>query len=319
MGQHHARVCSEDPRVKLVGLVDTNEVIAREVSKKCKTKYHLDYRKLFGQVDAVNIAVPTFLHYQITKDFLEQGVHVLLEKPMTKNLLEAENLIRIARSAGVLLAIGHIERFNPAVKDLRGLVTKPVFIDAHRMGPPTTRNLDVGVVLELMIHDLDIVLSVVKAPVKRVHALGLSVYSNYEDIAQAQLLFENGCLVGLSASRVSAEKVRGLEITQEDAFISLDYMAQNITLRRQVSGNFVFNPKACYRREVVEEQPLISKDEPLKLEIVNFLDSITGKGKPVVTGADGKNALDLALRIIDNMELVCSRENRLARELAMMP
>lgn len=319
MGRHHARIYSEMPGVELVAVVDTNEIVARDLAKKFNTNYFLHYRDLIGKVDAVNIATPTFSHYPIAKTFLSEGVHVLVEKPMTSSVKEANHLIQLAKMKGCVLQVGHTERFNPAVLSLNGLVKKPIFIEAHRMGPPTQRNLDVGVIFELMIHDIDIVLNLVNAPVAKIQGYGLRIYSNYEDITQAQILFENGCIASLSASRVSSEKVRNLEITQEDGFLHLDYIEQNIILRKQVSSKYVFDqPKAMYRREFLVDQPMISKDEPLRLEIAHFVECLREQKKPIVSGEDGKMALEVANKIAESIILMESRENQLARDLLVM-
>lgn len=319
MGRHHARIYSELNQVELVAIVDTNEMLAKEISKKYDVKYYTDYRDILGRVDAVNIAVPTYLHYQIARDFLKCGSNILLEKPMTANLKEADKLIHITDTNNLILQVGHIERFNPAVMELKNFVTNPIFIEAHRMGPPTARNLDIGVVLELMIHDLDIILSLVDSNIKEINAMGLSIYSDFEDIAQAQILFENGCIATLSASRVSAEKVRNLEITQEDAFLHLDYIDQNITLRRQVSSTYIFDqPKAMHRREFMVEQPMIGKEEPLRLQIQHFIECINENKIPFVSGKDGRKALAVAMEILKNMAFCSSKESKLAKELLVM-
>lgn len=319
MGRHHARLYSEMPKVELVAVVDTNELVAREVAKKLNTKYYTDYKDIIGKVDAANIAVPTSMHYTIAQHLLGEGIHLLVEKPVTSNLLEAERLIGIAESNSLVLQIGHTERFNPAVLELDTLVHNPIFIEAHRMGHPTKRNLDIGVVLELMIHDINIILSIVNSQIAQIHAVGICVYSQYEDIAQAQILFENGCIASIAASRVSAEKIRHLEITQEDAFLHLDYIDQNIILRKQVSSRYIFDqPKAMYRREFMVEQPLISKEEPLRLELQHFVDCVRNSSTPLVSGRDGRDALALALQIKKQMVISPSKENKLTQDLLML-
>ncbi len=319
MGRHHARIYSEMADVELVGIVDTNELVARELSKKLGVPYYLDYHELIGKVEAVNIATPTFLHYPMAKTFLQEGIDVLVEKPVTSNLKEADNLIKLAKMQGRILQVGHTERFNPAVRELSGLIKKPIYVEAHRMGPPTQRNLDVGVIFELMIHDIDIILNLVKSPIVKLQGLGLRVYSNHEDIGQAQILFENGCLASISASRVSSEKVRNLEVTQEDGYLHLDYIEQNITLRKQVSSRYIFDqPKAMYRREFLVDQPMISKDEPLRLEIEHFVECLREQKNPLVSGEDGKRALEVANQISENMMITDARENQLAKELLVI-
>ena len=319
MGRHHARLYSEMPNVELVAVVDTNELVARDTAKKLNTNYYTNYSDIIGKINAANVAVPTSMHYPIAQHLLEEGIHLLVEKPVTNNLLEAEHLISIADAKSLIFQIGHTERFNPAVLELDTLINKPIFIEAHRMGHPTTRNLDIGVVLELMIHDINIILSIVNSTIVQINAVGLSVYSQHEDIAQAQLLFENGCIASISASRVSAEKIRSLEITQDDAFLHLDYIDQNIILRKQVSSRYVFDqPRAMYQREFMVQQPLISKDEPLRLELQHFIECVRTGAAPLVSGRDGKDALAVALQIRNEMVMTCSKENKLARDLLVM-
>ena len=259
---------------------------------------------MFDKVDAVNIVVPTSLHYEISKAFLERGIHVLLEKPMTETLAEADKLNKLARAKNLVFQVGHTERFNPGVQEIYKFIENPIFVEANRLGPSSQRNLDIGVVLELMIHDIDIILSLVNSPVKKVHAMGVSVYSGFEDIAIAQLLFENGCLASLASSRVTAEKIRKLEVTLEDAFISLDYIDQNITLRRQISSRYVFDKKSTrYQREFLLEKPFVSKDEPLKLQLAHFVNCIKKGKKPIISGEEARNALKIAEDILENMEV----------------
>lgn len=319
MGRHHARIYSEMPGVELTAVVDTNELAARDIAKKYNTQYFLDYRSLIGKVDAVSIATPTSFHYPISMALLNAGIHVLIEKPISSTVKEAKTLVQLAKMKNLILQVGHTERFNPAVMSLNGLVKNPIFIETHRMGPPTRRNLDVGVVFELMIHDIDILLNLVHSPIVKMQGFGLKIYSNHEDIAQAQILFENGCMASLSASRISSEKVRNLEITQEEGFLRLDYIEQNIILRKQVSSKYIFDqPKATYKSEFLLEQPLIRKDEPLRLEIEHFVECLREQKQPVVSGEDGKAALEIGNRILDSLILVKADDNQMTRELIAM-
>jgi predicted dehydrogenase len=316
MGRHHARIYSEMPGVDLVAVVDTNELVAREIAKKYNTSYYLDYHQLVEKVDAVSIATPTSFHYPIAVALLDAGIHVLIEKPITSTVKEAKTLIQLSKMKNLVLQVGHTERFNPAVISLNGLVKKPIFIETHRMGPPTRRNLDIGVVFELMIHDIDIILNLVKSPIVKMQGFGLKVYSNHEDIVQAQILFENGCLASLSASRISSEKVRNLEITQEEGFLHLDYIEQNIILRKQISSKYIFDqPKAMYRSEFLLEQPMICKDEPLRLEIEHFIECLRENKQPIVSGEDGKAAIEIGKQIVESLIVVESDEHKLMREL----
>ncbi|MCL4513846.1 MAG: Gfo/Idh/MocA family oxidoreductase [Candidatus Eremiobacteraeota bacterium] len=319
MGRHHARIYSEMPGVELTAVVDTNELAARDIAKKYNTQHFLDYHSLIGKVDAVSIATPTSFHYPISMALLNAGIHVLIEKPISSTVKEAKTLVQLAKMKNIILQVGHTERFNPAVMSLNGLVKNPIFIETHRMGPPTRRNLDVGVVFELMIHDIDIILNLVHSPIVKMQGFGLKIYSDHEDIAQAQILFENGCMASLSASRISSEKVRNLEITQEEGFLRLDYIEQNIILRKQVSSKYIFDqPKATYKSEFLLEQPLIRKDEPLRLEIEHFVECLREQKQPVVSGEDGKAALEIGNQILDSLILVKADDNQLTRELIAM-
>ncbi len=303
MGQHHARVYQEMPDVELTAIADIDELTLLEISRRMGVNSYLDYRELFDKVDAVNIVVPTTLHYEMSKAFLEHGIHVLVEKPVTRTVVEAEKLNKLAKAKNLVFQVGHTERFNPGVQEIYNFVEDPIFVEANRLGPSSQRNLDIGVVLELMIHDLDIILSLVNSKIKKVHAMGVSVYSDYEDIAIAQLLFENGCLASLASSRVTAEKIRKLEVTLEDAFLCLDYIDQNITLRRQISARYVFDKKKStrYQREFLLEKPFVSKDEPLKLELAHFIKCIKYGEKPLISGEEALEALKVAEDILENM------------------
>jgi predicted dehydrogenase len=305
MGVHHARVYKEIPEIELTALADTDELTLLETSRRFGTNSYLNYKELYDKVDAVSIVVPTSLHYDISRFFLEQGIHVLVEKPVTRTIMQVDKLNNLAKSKKLILQVGHTERFNPAVQELYHLVKNPIFLETSRLGPASERNLDTGVVLELMIHDLDIILSLVDSQVKKINALGTSVYSDYEDIAIVQMLFENGCLASLAASRVTAEKVRKLEITLEDAFLSLDYIDQNITLRRQISSKYVFDKRSTrYQREFLLEKPFVGKDEPLKLELKHFIECIRENKKPIVSGDEASYTLRIADKILENMEFI---------------
>jgi len=309
MGIHHARVLKENPDVELVALSDTNEISLYKATERFGVTGYTDYKKLIGMVDAVNVVVPTTLHYEIAKSFLINGIHVLLEKPITRTLEEAKALNHLAKSSGVVLQVGHTERFNPAVMAVKNLVSKPLFIEANRMGPSTFRNMDIGVVLELMIHDIDILLDLTKSPIKKIQALGASVYSPFEDIAIVQILFESGCLASLVASRITVEKIRKLEITLEDTFISVDYLDQNISLRKQFSSGYVFEEgRPHYRKEFLVEKPFVGKEEPLKLEIQHFIDCILKGKQPIISGEEALRSLSVAEQILLNMEILESSQ-----------
>jgi len=233
LGQHHARIYSEIPETTLVGVVDINQERAREIAKRYSTTPYYDYRELFGKIDAVSIVVPTVLHRLIAGHFIEEGINILIEKPVTTTLEEARELMEMANKKKVVLQVGHIERFNSAVIELSKIIDRPVFIDCYRMGPYTNRNTDVGVVLDLMIHDIDIVMSIVKSKVTKISAFGYPVFSRQEDIANSQILFENGCIANLTASRITRKKIRRMEVTEVDAFISIDYLEQELAVYKK--------------------------------------------------------------------------------------
>jgi predicted dehydrogenase len=293
LGQHHARVYASLPEVELVGVVDTPER-AGEIAVRFGTCAHSDYRELFGKVDAVNIAAPTTLHAEIGVHCLQEGIHVLVEKPIAHTLKAADQLIQAARENNRILQIGHLERFNPAVMALREIVTRPRFFEAHRMGLFSPRSLDVDVILDLMIHDLDIINMLVPSTVENISAVGIAILSSRIDIANARLQFTNGCVANITASRVSMEKIRKLRLFQKQEYISLDYTRQDMavfSLKQNV-------PLA----EIVSRKIEPEKKEPLLLELVSFLEAVRGR-RPVVCGGDeGLRALTLAMQIREQAE-----------------
>lgn len=307
MGQHHVRIYKEMPEVELVGVADISEDKGRLCSSKYHTQYFTDYRDLMGRVRAVNIVVPTKLHYQLAMEFLENDIHVLVEKPITVDIAQAKTLVDTAKSRNLVLQVGHLERFNPAVGELRRIVKRPLYVEVQRLSYPTRRNLDVGVVWDLMIHDLDILLNLVNSPVEEIHSLGLSVYSSHEDLAQVQLRFKNGCIASLLASRISGEKTRRLKIIEEDKTTSLDFINQTLAILRPPKRDLTTPP---------EYVPL-KKDEPLRLELEHFTECVAMNKQPIVSGEDGKKALELAMRVVDNMTMVKDR-GAIAKMLKLM-
>ena len=294
MGKNHARVFSEIPNVKLVGLSDINEETAREYAKKFHTEYFKDYRDLFDKIDAVCLAVPTSLHHRMAMDFLNHGIHVFVEKPITNMLFEAKEIVDLAKEKDLVLQVGHLERFNPAVIQFKKMLKSPVYIQSSRIGYPSKRNLDIGVIWDLMIHDLDILLTIVKSPVADVQAYGLSLYSKKEDIAHVQILFENGAIASLLASRISGERQRTLKVIEPLRTFNLDFINQTLSV--------VNLPKEGHTNP--PEFIPIRKSEPLRLELEHFTECVIGHKTPLVTGEDGKNALQLAIKAVDNMKMV---------------
>lgn len=307
MGRHHARIYSEMENVDLVGIVDANGDLGRFVAKKLQTDYYADYKELFGKVDAVNIAVPTQFHHQISKDFMIRDVHTLVEKPITVDLNQAKELVEIANKRSVILEVGHLERFNPAMMEFRKLVNKPLFIEAQRLSFPTNRNLDVGIIWDLMIHDLDILINIVKSDIEDIQATGISVYSSFEDLAIVRITFKNGCVANLISSRVSGEKLRQIKVIEKGKTLQLDFMNQSVTLMKPPMDG---KPNTF-------EHIYVEKDEPLRLELSHFIDCVANHKTPLVTGEDGKRALELAMRVVSSMK-VLKRNEALAEEYLAM-
>lgn len=294
MGYNHARICSELPQIELVGVVDNCETRANEVAEKFSVQAYTDPRDLIGKVEAVSIVTPTPLHYDITKMFLENGIHVLVEKPITVGAEEGRELVDIANKRGLILLVGHLERFNPAMLKLREMVRHPILLECHRLSGTTTRNLDVGISWDLMIHDYDILLSLLKDEVVDISAQGISIYSKFEDIALVQLRFAHGAIANLIASRNSAERSRGMKVTEKDGRILwLDYIEQSLKIATLGSDG---------RPEAIEDVPL-EKTEPLKSEIAHFVDCIINSKVPLVSGEDGLKALELAIRVRSRMQV----------------
>jgi predicted dehydrogenase len=294
LGRHHARILSSLPGVTLVAVVDRNRPRADEIAAANRTRALTDYRDLFGQVDAVTIAVPTELHAEIGAAFLSAGVPALIEKPLARSLAEADALIAAAARSGVTLAVGHTERFNPAVAAARPLLVDPRFIEVHRLGTFPERSLDIDVVFDLMIHDLDVVLSLVASEVASIEAVGVPVLTGRVDIANVRLRFANGCIANLTASRISRERVRKIRFFQPAAYLSIDYAAQKIELWKLVKGA---GPMPSIEGDDVE----VVNEEPLKRELADFADAIVSRRDPLVTGAAGRRALALAQAITDKI------------------
>jgi len=294
LGRQHARILSSLPDAELVAVVDTNRARAEEIAAAHGTRAISDYREVVDQVDAVTIAVPTKLHHDIAVACLSAGIPVLVEKPMARSPAEAEAMIAVARQADVALAVGHTERFNPAVVAARPLLTAPRFIEVHRLGTFPERSLDIDVVFDLMIHDLDVVLSLVKSEAESIEAVGVPVLTGRVDIANARVRFANGCIANLTASRISRERVRKIRFFQPAAYLSIDYAAQKVELWRLVKTEGRMPSIQGGDVEVVNE-------EPLKRELADFVAAVGARRAPEVTGEDGLRALALAQRITDRM------------------
>jgi predicted dehydrogenase len=294
LGRHHARILAALPGAQLVAVVDKNRARAEEIAAASGTRALTDYRDLVGQIDAVTIAVPTELHAEIGCAFLDARIPTLVEKPLARSLGEADALIQSAAKAGVALAVGHTERFNPAVEAARPLVTDPRFIEVHRLGTFPERSLDIDVVFDLMIHDLDVLLSLVHSEVDSIEAVGVPVLTGRVDIANARLRFSNGCIANLTASRISRDRVRKIRFFQPASYLSIDYAAQKIerwTLTKAAGG----------MPSIQGGEVAVVNAEPLERELADFIDATETGRSPNVSGADGRRALALAQAITDKM------------------
>jgi predicted dehydrogenase len=297
LGRHHARLLAENPAADLVAVVDTASDRAAAAAAATGAAAVADYREVMDRVDAVTVAVPTELHRDIARPFLERGIPTLVEKPLARALAEADDLIAAARQSGAILAVGHTERYNPAVAAVMPLVTSPRFIEVHRLGAFPDRSLDIDVVFDLMIHDLDVILALVPSDVAAIEAVGVPVLTPRYDIANARLRFANGCIANVTASRISRERVRKIRFFQPDAYLSIDYVAQEVEgwrLVRRDGG-----------RPAIEGGPLpVVHEEPLKRELEDFVSAVRDRRPPLVTGEDGRRALALAQAIAEKMESV---------------
>lgn len=296
LGKFHAQKYARMDNVTLVGVVDVDMEHGGAVAEEVGTQAFEDYKDLIGKVDAVSVVVPTQHHFKISHAFLDAGVDVLIEKPITTTLDEADELIRFADSKDLIIQVGHLERFNPAVMALDGIVTTPGFIESHRLGIFKPRGIDVSVVLDLMIHDIDIILNFVKSDIKHIRAAGIPVITDEVDIANARLEFENGCVANVTASRVSAKNERKIRMFQKGAYISVDFANFEITVVNQ--GDVADNApipgmqmnKICF-----------TKGDALDDEIKAFVHSVRNRVAPGVTGKVGRNALEIALNIMNQI------------------
>lgn len=294
LGRFHAQKYAALSNSELVAVADLNEDNARKVAEECGTTFVTDYRELLGKVDAVSIVVPTQLHYKVAKDFLEQGVHVLLEKPITTTVAEADELISIAKAKDLVFQVGHLERFNAAVLALEGVLESPLYIDSDRLAPFNPRGADVNVVLDLMIHDIDIIQNLVRSPIEKIDADGVSVLTEETDIANARIQFANGCVANVTASRVSMKPQRKMRIFQHNAYVSIDFQDKILSVHRKGSKEmFPGIP------EITSEESIFENSDAIKAEIEAFLQCIAEGSTPPVTGEDGREALKTAIQITE--------------------
>jgi len=331
LGQHHVRIYAELAAaglVELTGIFDTNADTARKIAAKHNVRAFNSVAEAAAAGDALNIATPTSTHFELARGLLAQGKHVLVEKPMTDDIAQAAELVQLARQNNCVLQVGHVERFNPVFKYLETVATQPRFIECHRLSPYPARSTDIGVVLDLMIHDLDVVLAFVKSPVTSVDAVGIPVLSKSEDIANARLRFANNCVANLTASRVSPERMRKIRVfsgPDNPCYISLDYRAQEGFIYRLARDDQPESSKLkkvlvaklgigkdsaivseFAGKKIVREPVPIAKDEPLKLELQHFVECIREKQTPMVSGESAKRALDLAFEITRQIQALKS-------------
>ncbi len=290
LGSQHARILSSISECRLTCVVDIDREKANMVAKEYNTTPIYNWKDAIPLIDLAVVATPTITHFEITKGLIEKGKHVLVEKPITERVEDAEELVDYARKKGILLHVGHVERFNPALREARKIIANPRFIEVHRLGTFSHRSIDIDVVLDLMIHDIDIVLDIVKAEPLEIKSAGAKVLTSKIDIANSRIEFDSGCVANLTASRVYGRKVRKLRIFQPFKYISVDYKDQEVKVYSLQDFS-------------IKEQILpIEKEEPLKIELLNFLKSVNGKGGKGVTGEEGLKALKLAYKILNEMK-----------------
>jgi len=301
LGEYHVQKYKAHHAVELVGIVDTNHDRAKEIGDRYDIKVYRTHEKLLKMVDAVSLAVPTESHFKVAKDILSEGKHLLIEKPITYQLGPADTLIKMAEDKGLILQVGLVERFNPAVVKMESLLTKPLFIESHRMNNFTIRGTDVDVVLDLMIHDLDIILHMARSDVKDVHAVGMSVITGKTDVANARIVFENGIVANLTASRVSDRVTRKIRVFQPDAYLLADCRKREFVITRMADGVKDLS-KPLHLQSVKDVFP---NSDPLADQINYFVNSVINGAKPDMTERDERKALKTALRIIDLIKKGC--------------
>ena len=307
LGQHHARIYASTPGAELVGVFDTSDARATEISAKLGCRKFASLDELGSSCDAVSVVVPTDLHAKVALPLLARGCHLLIEKPLCASLEEAERVLAAAQANKCLVQVGHVEHFNPVMAFLEKEAARPKYITAERLGTYQVRGTEVGVVLDLMIHDIGIVLALVKSPIARIDSVGINVLSKTEDIANARIEFENGCVANLSASRMSLKKAREIRIFQDNAYLSLDFMNQSGHLVRKsdiIAYGFKMKVglvKAGDASSVPVHQIPIEKGEPLALELAHFVESVARSRQPKVGAALGKSALEVAIQITEQI------------------
>ena len=296
LGQAHARIYASLDTVELVAVCDTNEAAGQAIAEKYNTRFVRDYRDLLDAVEAVSLATPTVSHHEITCAYLQAGVHVLVEKPIARTLAEADEMIALASEKNLTLQVGHIERFNPGFVLMRQHLRQPYFFEAHRLGIFTPRSLDIDVVMDLMVHELDIIASLVPSEVVKLDAVGIPILTPKIDLANARVEFANGAVANITASRVSGERMRKLRVFQPHEYYSLDYAEQQV-----LQCKLIPPAPGMLRPEIVAQPLTVTNREPLLAEIEAFVEAVQQRTTPVVTGADGRRALALAVDVLDKI------------------
>lgn len=310
LGVHHASHLTKIKNANFVGLFDSNTQRAEEISKKLNTKSFDSIDSLLDNVEALSIVTPTPTHRSVAEKCIKRGKHVFIEKPITSSVNDAEYLIELAKKHSTIIQVGHIERFNPALLALSNLEIEPKYIEVHRMAPFTSRGTDVPVVLDLMIHDIDLILSFISSPVEEIYANGVSIMTNSVDIANARIKFENGSIANITSSRVAKDRVRKIKMFQQDLYVTIDFLA-GISEVYKAMGATQNDPQAIMsaplvgadgkHRQIFYEKPTVKKTDALKAELKNYINAVLGKEKPMVDGFAGKQALDVAIKIHDKI------------------
>ena len=310
LGQHHLRIYSQLPEAELVGIYDTDFAKAKEKSEEFKTRYFEELNELLEKTAAVSLVVPTSFHFSVAEKIIKKGVNLLIEKPITQTVDQAEKLIQMAQEKDITLQVGHIERFNPAFQPIQGMSLDPKFIESHRLAPFVPRGTDVAVILDLMVHDIDLILTLVKDKVKTIEAAGISVISDSEDIANARITFDKGCVANVTTSRISARAMRKLRLFQKDTYISMDFLKKKTEIYRLVESNkveqegktVIGNIPLDKGKTILYEIPPVKEEDMLTSELKSFLGAVKNKKRPVVSGDDGKEALRVALEVVKKVK-----------------
>ena len=311
LGSHHARIYSQLPEAELAGIYDINQEKSQKVAGDLGVKSYDSLESLLQEVKAVSIAVPTSAHFQVAKEALQRKIDCLIEKPITQTVSQAQELIELAEKQNLVLQAGHIERFNPAILALKDLEInlEPKFIETHRLAAFTERGTDVAVILDLMIHDIDLILAWVKSDIEDIQAAGISVISEADDIANARITFKNGSVANITASRISPKPMRKLRIFQKDLYISLDLLEKSLEVYKLIPTTALNSPVDTEKnivgkipvekigKTVVYEKPKVENQDMLTLELKSFLDSVKNRTQPLVSGKEAKKALEVALEI----------------------